>query len=254
MSRQNVFILSLITWCVSGWITPVMAQDNNVTRLAIGKKLQRTGYTLRNTAGTFAVGMPADSIVANGKSILKLRQVTQVDQYPLNDERLIGDLYTYKLQSKTDNLQLTKPVWLELSFPDSERGTRKIIKHWNFKKQRWEKMVTRHNKGELVVRSQWQRTQAVIGVFARKVQLGNNIVEGQASWYNDSTGVACNDFPLGSTVRVVNIANGKYVDATIISTGPYVTGRVVDLSADLFEQLASLGAGVINVTVQLVRS
>jgi rare lipoprotein A len=41
---------------------------------------------------------------------------------------------------------------------------------------------------------------------------------------------ASRDLPLGSTARVTNLENGKSVDVEINDRGPYVRGRVIDLS------------------------
>jgi rare lipoprotein A len=70
--------------------------------------------------------------------------------------------------------------------------------------------------------------------------------QGKASYYNDSfqgkktaTGekfsqekmtAASKDLPLGSRVTVTNKTNGKSVDVEVNDRGPYVKGRVIDLS------------------------
>jgi rare lipoprotein A len=69
---------------------------------------------------------------------------------------------------------------------------------------------------------------------------------GTASWYGepfhgrqaadgtiyDMEGLtaAHRTMPLGSMVRVINLANGKYVYVRITDRGPYINGRVIDLS------------------------
>jgi rare lipoprotein A len=56
----------------------------------------------------------------------------------------------------------------------------------------------------------------------------------------------------GTMVEATNLANGKMVTVEITDRGPYGAGRVLDLSSGAFEQLASLGAGVINVGYKIL--
>lgn len=89
---------------------------------------------------------------------------------------------------------------------------------------------------------------------------------GYASWYADGASkvqlsqnvefadryltAAHKTLPMGSLLRVTNMDNGKYVDVVINDRGPFVRGRLVDLSKSAFAQLASPGAGVILVEVR----
>jgi rare lipoprotein A len=54
--------------------------------------------------------------------------------------------------------------------------------------------------------------------------------------------------PFNTMVRVTNVANGKSVVVRINDRGPYVTGRCLDLSSAAFGSIASLSAGVANVS------
>ena len=75
---------------------------------------------------------------------------------------------------------------------------------------------------------------------------------GEASWYhrNDGPTAAHRTLPLGTVVRVENLANGKWVNVTIRDRGPFVQGRIIDLSDDAFRRLASLSTGVIDVRIR----
>ncbi|MFY8282267.1 septal ring lytic transglycosylase RlpA family protein [Pseudoalteromonas sp. SSMSWG5] len=54
----------------------------------------------------------------------------------------------------------------------------------------------------------------------------------------------------GSKVKVTNIANNKSVVVTINDRGPFIRGRIIDLSKKAFSQIASTKQGVIDVTVE----
>jgi uncharacterized protein YabE (DUF348 family) len=73
---------------------------------------------------------------------------------------------------------------------------------------------------------------------------------GVASWYHRVGMVAAHkSLPFGTQVRVTNLANGRSVVVVINDRGPYITGRVIDLSDDAFAELAPLGFGTINVRI-----
>lgn len=82
----------------------------------------------------------------------------------------------------------------------------------------------------------------------------SNYGSGGASWYGGVAPLtaANKELPKGTKVSVVNLANGKSVVVTIDDRGPFVGGRVIDLSPDAFSQIASLGTGVVQVRMDKV--
>src|SRR3989338_676215 len=76
--------------------------------------------------------------------------------------------------------------------------------------------------------------------------------KGAASWYAfTGTMSAANPWlPIGSYVRVTNVENGKSVIVRINDRGPFVLGRIIDLDKVAFQKIASIGAGVIGVTME----
>jgi len=58
--------------------------------------------------------------------------------------------------------------------------------------------------------------------------------------------------PFGTFVKATNLANGEYVVVEITDRGPYGYGRVLDLSEGAFGEIASLGAGIINIQYTVV--
>jgi rare lipoprotein A len=92
-----------------------------------------------------------------------------------------------------------------------------------------------------------------------------NTQVGQASWYGpwhrgkptasgepmnpDKLAAASKTLPIGSTAEVTNLANGRTVQVKINDRGPYVKGRVIDLTEKAAEQLGMKYKGVTAVTV-----
>jgi rare lipoprotein A len=91
---------------------------------------------------------------------------------------------------------------------------------------------------------------------------------GVASWYGeqfhgrqaangerfdmDALTAAHRTMPLGSIVRVVNLANGKHLHVRITDRGPYVNGRILDLSRAAAIQLGMEHGGLAHVQIAIV--
>ncbi len=58
--------------------------------------------------------------------------------------------------------------------------------------------------------------------------------------------------PFGTFVRVTNLDNGKTVDVRIIDRGPFVAGRIIDLSHAAAEAIDMIGPGVAQVRVDII--
>jgi rare lipoprotein A len=57
---------------------------------------------------------------------------------------------------------------------------------------------------------------------------------------------------LGTHVRVTSLANGRSVDVRINDRGPFVDGRVIDLSRGAAEALRMIGPGLMRVRLQIL--
>jgi rare lipoprotein A len=58
--------------------------------------------------------------------------------------------------------------------------------------------------------------------------------------------------PFGTLVRVTNLGNAKTVDVRIIDRGPFVAGRIIDLSHAAAQAIDMIGPGVAQVRVDIV--
>lgn len=56
--------------------------------------------------------------------------------------------------------------------------------------------------------------------------------------------------PFGTKVKVTNIANGKSVKVRINDRGPFVEGRVIDLSKKAAKRIGMVNTGVANVEIK----
>jgi len=89
---------------------------------------------------------------------------------------------------------------------------------------------------------------------------------GLASWYDlegrrtasgerfDQRGLtaAHRSLPLGTRVRITNLANGRSVRVRINDRGPFARGRVIDVSRAAAERLGMLGSGTTRVRIEVL--
>jgi len=88
---------------------------------------------------------------------------------------------------------------------------------------------------------------------------------GEASWYRMGKVTASGEpmdagrlaaahrtLPFGSKVKVENLSNGRSVVVRINDRGPFIGGRIIDVTEGAARQLGMIRSGVANVRVTLV--
>jgi rare lipoprotein A len=94
------------------------------------------------------------------------------------------------------------------------------------------------------------------------------VEEGLASWYGEpyhgrptasgprydmwAMTAAHRTLPFGTVVRVTNLDSRRQTEVTINDRGPFVAGRILDLSRRAAEALGAIGPGVIPVRLEVV--
>jgi rare lipoprotein A len=90
--------------------------------------------------------------------------------------------------------------------------------------------------------------------------------QGLASFYTEGTRTASGErfdtheltaahptLPFGTHLRVTNVATGRSVTVRVNDRGPYVPGRIVDVSYSAAESLGMVGRGIAKVRLDVVR-
>lgn len=109
---------------------------------------------------------------------------------------------------------------------------------------------------------------SAVGSSKTKEYAKSHSLTGQASWYGKqfhgkltASGETYNMYnftaahktlPFGTVVRVTNTANNKSVDVKINDRGPYVSGRVIDLSYKSFAQIGNTTKGTVPVKIEII--
>jgi len=73
-----------------------------------------------------------------------------------------------------------------------------------------------------------------------------------ARYKHDLKTAAHRTIPFGSKIEVTNINNGKSVVVVVNDRGPFVNGRIVDLSKSAFSSIGNTSLGLINVQIEVV--
>ena len=60
-------------------------------------------------------------------------------------------------------------------------------------------------------------------------------------------------YPLGTKVRVTNLENGKSLKLIINDRGPFVSGRIIDLSYKAAKKLGFVNQGTVKVRIDVLR-
>lgn len=106
-------------------------------------------------------------------------------------------------------------------------------------------------------------------VVGRPAPAAPRVVQtGAASWYGQAhhgkktasgeafdmyaLTAAHRSLPLGTRIRVTNVANGRAIDVRINDRGPVIPGRIIDLSYGAARALGAVGDGVFRVRIAIL--
>jgi len=59
--------------------------------------------------------------------------------------------------------------------------------------------------------------------------------------------------PFGTKVKVTNVKNNKSVIVKINDRGPFIKGRIIDLTRAAFGEIGNTDSGVVNVKIEVIR-
>jgi len=101
------------------------------------------------------------------------------------------------------------------------------------------------------------------------INTASQVYRGKASWYSIRTNggtqtasgerlrdgaltAAHRSLPFGTLVKVINNKNGKDVVVRITDRGPYIRGRIIDVSLAAARRIEMINAGVVPVTIEIL--
>ncbi|MGJ8656281.1 MAG: septal ring lytic transglycosylase RlpA family protein [Akkermansiaceae bacterium] len=88
--------------------------------------------------------------------------------------------------------------------------------------------------------------------YSVKTNYGTKTASGRRL-YDSAYTAAHKTLPMGSQVRVTNLSNGRSEKLTITDRGPYVKGRVIDVTIGSGKRLGFYSRGITKVKVQVLK-
>lgn len=217
------------------------------------------GYTLESGDGLFRLGIRPNTLNVSTRVDVKTLDASLMEETLPANKELVGEIYLFDILNKT-SYDGTDFFFLEIRYPPdedaaaSETHGRRRIYFWNGVSGAWEELPSEDSPENKSVRALIHLPYARLAIFEETIP-----ETGTASWYayKGCDCAASPDYPKG-TFLVVTRADDptRSVTVQVNDYGPdrsIFPDRVIDLDSVAFKKLASLGAGVIDVTVKLLQ-
>lgn len=92
-------------------------------------------------------------------------------------------------------------------------------------------------------------TETGMASFYAESYNGKKTANGE-TYHSSEMTAAHKKLPFGTNVRVTNLSNGKTVKVRINDRGPYVSGRIIDLTRAAARKLDMVNAGIVKVKIK----
>ena len=263
MKRYSLFIsLSIVFMAIIFVVNGASALEPQVIRFDAAT-IER-GYTIHYNQtthpewGDFLVGIYPNLV----------NEPITVETKPFDDNlpdppglKRVSDYYIYDIlrvdENNDDPLILNKPFAISIKINGISNYYRKRVYYWGGDRETgsWIALPSSADYDNGYIRAFTHLPFSRIAVFEDSQAIDNYGIEGKAtflSWPSQPYGVASNDYPIGTKLRVRNVDNGKIVDVTVQSTGPFAPfnqRKVIDLSRNAFSKIEDTWKGLARVQV-----
>lgn len=223
---------------------------NVPVRLFLDETTQAKGFTLFSQDHLFTFGVPANSLPLRERIRVTLKRKSSIPKQikKNSDQQLYSKIYSFDVYNK-DTVWPEKPLWLKIRYSDEGENMSLTLAFWDSNQKEWVVLPSKQDDAAQTVSAGITLPYANIALI--EAPEPEVLESGTASWY-DYPYAAHRTLPFGTKLLVTNTNNGKAVVVEVHDRGPFIEGRIIDLPMTAFEQIASLGAGVIPVTIQIV--
>ncbi|HRY63280.1 MAG TPA: RlpA-like double-psi beta-barrel domain-containing protein [Patescibacteria group bacterium] len=150
--------------------------------------------------------------------------------------------------------KLVRPIYLAIGITNTKMN-RKVMYYWDKAGEIWRALPSSLDLENKLLRATIYLPYARLALFDEP---DGTTYEALASWYptnltaRNTLGCASNAYPLNTPLWVCRLDDlTKCTITRVISRGPYVDDRIVDLTKDAFETIGNPRGGVIGVRVFL---
>lgn len=238
----------ITAFLVIGVTQPVFAAPLSISPVVVRftESSIPVGYTLKTEGDECYIGVPPDAFVDVSDATIRLRHIPKKRiKSRLKEETSLSPVFGYVVQN---DVQIQKPLWVSIAWK-KETDQTYVIKQWNEETSVWDTLESTIDEATSRVKAQVTSPKGIIGVFEAP---NETELRGIASWYHWH-GAAMNDFPYGTKVLVINAETGEQAETVVVSTGPFVEGRIIDLPYDIFNKISDTSKGVVEVIVREVK-
>ncbi len=260
-----IFNLIIIISVLFFWQTAVQAQAESgqsqaqelkIYSLHLDKKTILKGYTFVAPDEDFKVGVVdkavMEPITVRFKQIPDSYMIAPLKKAP---GRQASRIWEFDLLADDGQIsQLIKPIYLAVKITNQTMN-RKIMYYWDKGRQKWIALPSSIDLKNKLIRAIIHLPYARVALFDEP---DATTYEAWASWYpteltkRNELGCASNVYPLNTPLWVCRLDDlSKCTITRVISRGPYVDGRVVDLTKAAFERIGNPRGGVLGVRVFL---
>ncbi len=208
------------------------------------------GQTVGFEDGTIYVEMTENSV--DSRTLVTLKDVDTLPGEIPAGHRLVSQVFAFHIYTERQPI-LLRPINVNISYYSPNLNA-KCLKYWDGNKQEWVSLPSAVDYDNWRVRGAIHLSYAIVAVFESDEFQAQ---EGIASWYYISEhpyGAANNDFDFDTRLLVTNLENNRTVIVTVVDRGPFVPGRIIDLSKKAFGDLANTSQGVIRVRVEKINT
>ena len=178
-------------------------------------------------------------------------ETVDIESYNLNmySEALprLSSIYQYDMHLSS---VLDKPMTITFNY-EVKDWVMPTAYYWDKTKSEWQELITTANLDKKEIYASTVLPFSRVALFLKP-----DVWAGQASWYRykDCDCAASRDYSKGTELKLTHLSSGKTEFVKVNDYGPELwTGRIIDLDATVFKKLISLGAGVTDLRVEVVK-
>ncbi len=206
------------------------------------------GMTIGSPGGEVVLAVPPKSLSGPGRVQFVFQAI---------DESTLPEGYDHLgwsfLVALGEEIGIIKPLPLLLKIGDTSLSP--VVGRWDDARAQWELMSTR---------VRWKQKEALVpitqtGIYALFLNTKRHL-RGRATWYPDrlskdsAYAAASNEYPLRTMLKVTNVQTLESVVVKVQSVGPFVKGRILDLTKTAFSKIGyPRKQGVLEVVVEPVK-
>jgi len=230
----------------------INADGLEIYSLKLDKATVLKGYTFVAPDKDFKVGVVDEAvtepITVRFKKIPDSYMLTPLEKAP---GEKASDIWEFDLLTEAGDIgKLVKPIYIAIGITN-EKMNRKVMHYWDKGQESWRALPSSIDLENKLIRTTIFLPYARLALFD---EADATTYEAWASWYpteltkRNELGCASNVYPMDTPLWVCRLDDlTKCTITRVISTGPFVDGRVIDLTRSAFENIGNPNGGILGV-------